>query len=113
LLSAGLLEVVITALFVLVIVSVTSPRAAMGFAPIAIGLSMVLFHLVAIPITNASLNPARSTATAIFGGPTAVQSLWLFWAAPIVGGIIGGVMAKWLHSEHVRSPSRKRRSSRR
>lgn len=113
LVSSALLEVVITALFVLVIVSVTSPRASMGFAPIAIGLSMVLFHLIAIPVTNASLNPARSTATAIFGGPTAVQSLWLFWLAPIIGGIIGGIVAKWLHSDHVRSPSRKRRQSRR
>src|SRR5437016_14187391 len=67
-LSAGLIEVVITALFVLVIVSVTSPRAPAGFAPIAIGLALTLFHLVAIPVSNASLNPARSTATALFGG---------------------------------------------
>lgn len=109
LLSAALLEVVITALFVLVIVSVTSARAPAGFAPIAIGLALVLFHLMAIPLTNASLNPARSTATALFGGPTAVQSLWLFWVAPIVGGIIGGVIAKWLHNERVRSPSRRKR----
>ena len=109
LVSAALLEVVITALFVLVIVSVTAAGAPAGFAPIAIGLALVLFHLMAIPLTNASLNPARSTATALFGGPTAVQSLWLFWVAPIVGGIIGGVMAKWLHNEYVRSPSRRKR----
>lgn len=104
----ALIEIVITALFVLVIVSVTSPRAPAGFAPIAIGLALVLFHLVAIPVSNASLNPARSTATAIFGGGIALQSLWLFWVAPIVGGIIGGVVGKWLHEE----PNSKRRRKR-
>jgi aquaporin Z len=99
LLSAGLIEVVITALFLVVIVSVTSARAPAGFAPIAIGLALVLFHLVAIPVSNASLNPARSTATAIFGGQTALQSLWLFWVAPILGGAIGGVIGKWFHEK--------------
>jgi aquaporin Z len=98
-LSAGLIEIVITALFLVVIVSVTSARAPAGFAPIAIGLALVLFHLVAIPVSNASLNPARSTATAIFGGQTALQSLWLFWVAPIIGGGIGGVIGKWLHEK--------------
>ncbi len=81
--SAFLIEVVITALFLVVIVSVTSPSAPVGFAPIAIGLALVLFHLVAIPVSNASLNPARSTATAIFGGTAALGSLWVFWVAPI------------------------------
>src|SRR5258708_18968155 len=76
--SVALIEVVITALFVLVIVSVTSPRAPAGFAPIAIGLALVLFHLVAIPVSHASLNPAPSTATAGVGGPTPFHSLWLF-----------------------------------
>jgi aquaporin Z len=109
LLSVALIEVVITALFVLVIVSVTSPRAPAGFAPIAIGLALVLFHLVAIPVSNASLNPARSTATALFGGGVALQSLWLFWVAPIAGGIIGGAIAKWLHSEYVRAPGKPKR----
>ena len=90
LLSVLLIEVVITALFLVVIVSVTSPSAPAGFAPIAIGLALVLFHLVAIPVSNASLNPARSTATAIFGGTAALGSLWLFWVAPILGGVIGG-----------------------
>jgi aquaporin Z len=99
LLSAGLIEVVITALFLIVIVGVTSKRAPAGFAPIAIGLALTLFHLVAIPVSNASLNPARSTATAIFGGAEAFQSLWLFWAAPIVGGIIGGVVSRWLQQD--------------
>jgi aquaporin Z len=99
LLPVALIEIVITALFVLVIVSVTSPRAPAGFAPIAIGLALVLFHLVAIPVSNASLNPARSTATAVFGGGVALQSLWLFWVAPIIGGLIGGWVAKWLQAE--------------
>lgn len=103
--SAGLIEVVITALFVLVIVSTTSPRAPAGFAPLAIGLALVLFHLVAIPVSNASLNPARSTATAVFGGAAALNSLWLFWVAPIVGGIIGGLIGKWMHAEYTGGPT--------
>ena len=103
-LSAGLMEVVITALFLIVIVSVTSPRAPAGFAPIAIGLALTLFHLMAIPVTNASLNPARSTATAVFGGAEALRSLWLYWVTPILGGAIGGVVAKWLHAEYIGGP---------
>lgn len=99
LLAVGLIEIVITALFLVVIVGSTSRRAPAGFAPIAIGLALTLFHLVAIPISNASLNPARSTATAIFGGAEAWQSLWLFWVAPILGGVIGGLIAKWLQEE--------------
>ena len=102
LLSAGLIEVVITALFLIVIVSVTSPGAPAGFAPIAIGLALVLFHLVAIPVSNASLNPARSTATAVLAlteNTTAISSLWLFWVAPILGGVIGGYIAKCLHAK--------------
>ena len=92
-------EVVITALFLIVIVGATSKRAPPGFAPIAIGLALTLFHLVAIPVSNASLNPARSTATAIFGGGEALGSLWLFWVAPILGGAIGGAIAKWLQDD--------------
>ena len=102
--SAGLIEIVITALFVLVIVSVTSSRAPAGFAPIAIGLALVMFHLVSIPVSNASLNPARSTATAIFGGAAALQTLWLYWVAPIVGGVIGGLIGKWMHAEYTGGP---------
>jgi len=102
--SAGLIEVVITMLFLVVIVSVTSPRAPAGFAPIAIGLALTLFHLMSIPVSNASLNPARSTATALFGGAPALQSLWLYWVAPILGGVIGGVIGKWLHAEYLRGP---------
>ena len=104
-LSVALIEIVITALFVLVIVSVTSPAAPAGFAPIAIGLALVLFHLVAIPVSNASLNPARSTATAIFGGSAALGSLWLYWVAPIIGGVIGGAVGKWLHAAYVGGPT--------
>lgn len=99
LISVLLIEMVITALFLIVIIGVTSKRAPAGFAPIAIGLALTLFHLVAIPVSNASLNPARSTATAIFGGPEAWSSLWLFWVAPIVGGMIGGAVAKWLQED--------------
>ena len=94
--SAFLIELTITALFLIVIMGVTSRRAPAGFAPIAIGLALVLFHLVAIPVTNASLNPARSTATAVLGGPAALSALWLYWVAPILGGVIGGVVSRWL-----------------
>ena len=97
-----LTETVITALFLVVIVGSTSPRAPAGFAPIAIGLALTMFHLVAIPISNASLNPARSTATAIFGGPLALNALWVFWVAPILGGVIGGVACRWLQDDKKR-----------
>ena len=93
------IEVVITALFLIVIVGVTSKRAPAGFAPIAIGLALTFFHLVSIPVSNASLNPARSTATAIFGGAEALQTLWLFWVAPILGGVLGGLAGKWLQAD--------------
>jgi aquaporin Z len=99
LIAVALVEIVITALFLVVILGSTSQRAPAGFAPIAIGLALTLFHLVAIPVSNASLNPARSTATAIFGGTEALKSLWLFWVAPIVGGVIGGAISRWLQEE--------------
>lgn len=101
-----LTETVITALFLVVIVGATSKQAPAGFAPIAIGLALTLFHLVAIPVSNASLNPARSTATAIFGGAQAINSLWLFWVAPILGGVIGGAFCRWLQDE---MPKKRRR----
>ena len=88
-----------SALFLIVIMCVTTANCPAGFAPIAIGLFLTVIHLVAIPVSNASVNPARSTATAIFGGAEALGSLWLFWLAPIAGGIIGGLIAKWLHDE--------------
>jgi aquaporin Z len=99
LLSVALIETVLTALFLIVIISVTSKKAPAGFAPIAIGLTLTFIHLVAIPVSNASVNPARSTATAIFGGGAALSSLWLFWVAPIVGGVIGGYISRWLQDE--------------
>ncbi|HXW18953.1 MAG TPA: aquaporin Z [Roseiarcus sp.] len=99
LLSVALLETVLTALFLVVIVGVTSKKAPAGFAPIAIGLTLTFIHLVAIPVSNASVNPARSTATAIFGGGAALSSLWLFWVAPILGGVIGGFIGRWLQED--------------
>jgi aquaporin Z len=98
-LPSFLFEVVITALFLIVIVGATSRRAPAGFAPIAIGLALTLFHIIAIPVTNASLNPARSTATAIFAGSGALAQLWVFWVAPILGGVIGGVVGRYLQDE--------------
>jgi aquaporin Z len=97
--SALLIEVVITALFLIVIMGATSKRAPAGFAPIAIGLALVLFHLVSIPVSNASLNPARSTATAFLAGGRDLANLWLFWVAPIIGGVIGGTISKWMQNE--------------
>jgi aquaporin Z len=97
--QVALIEIVLTALFLIVIVGVTSKKGAPGFAPIAIGLTLVFIHLAAIPVSNASVNPARSTATAIFGGAAALSSLWLFWVAPIVGGVIGGYIGRWMHEE--------------
>ena len=102
-----LTETLITALFLVVIVGATSKGAPAGFAPIAIGLALTMFHLVAIPISNASLNPARSTATAIFGGSQALNALWLFWVAPILGGVIGGGICRWLQDEMPKKKGRR------
>ncbi len=98
-LTAFLLEVVVTALFLMVVVGATSRRAPAGFAPLAIGLAFTLLHIIAIPVTNASLNPARSTAAAIFGGAVPISQLWMFWVAPILGGVIGGAIARYLQEE--------------
>lgn len=99
-LLAGLLtEAVLTGFFVFVILGATSKRAPAGFAPIAIGLCLTLTNLVAIPVTNASINPARSTATAVFVGGWAIAQLWAFWVAPIAGGIIGSVLYRAVISE--------------
>ncbi len=98
-LAAFLMEVVITALFLIVIMGATSKRAPAGFAPLAIGVALMVLHLVSIPVTNASLNPARSTAPAIFAGGTALANLWMFWVAPIVGGVVGGLIGSWLQDE--------------
>lgn len=87
-------EVVATALFISVILGVTDRRAPSGFAPLAIGLALTLFHLMTIPVSNASLNPARSIATAIFGGSVPLSQLWVFILAPVVGALIAGFAYK-------------------
>ncbi|MBK6333070.1 MAG: aquaporin Z [Thermomonas sp.] len=95
-LAALLCEVVLTAMFLIVILGATHKNAAAGFAPIAIGLGLTLIHLISIPVTNTSVNPARSTGVALMVGGTPLSQLWLFWVAPIVGGLLGGVVYKWL-----------------
>jgi len=98
-LSALIAEVVLTAMFVMVIMGATAKTAPAGFAPIAIGLALTLIHLISIPVDNTSVNPARSIAVALFAGGWALQQLWLFIAAPIAGAVIGGVIHKALLSE--------------
>ena len=97
--AAFLIEVVLTAVFLVVIMGATHARAPAGFAPLAIGLALTLIHLISIPVTNTSVNPARSTAVALFAGSGALGQLWLFWLAPILGGVIGGIVYKWLGRE--------------
>lgn len=94
--AAFLTETVLTAFFLIVIMGSTHARAPAGFAPIAIGLALTLIHLISIPVTNTSVNPARSTGVAVFVGGGALAQLWLFWLAPILGGLIGGVIYRWL-----------------
>ena len=89
--SALLMEVVMTMFFLMIILGATDKRAPAGFAPIAIGLGLTLIHLISIPVTNTSVNPARSTGVALFVGGWAVEQLWLFWVAPIVGALLGAV----------------------
>lgn len=117
--AAFLCEVVLTAMFLVVIMGATHQRAPVGFAPIAIGLALTLIHLISIPVTNTSVNPARSTAVALFAGPQAIAQLWLFWLAPIMGGMLGGLAYGWLGRERPdivgdpreapREPARRRR----
>jgi len=99
LLAALVTEIVMTMFFLLIILGATDKRAPQGFAPIAIGLALTLIHLISIPVTNTSVNPARSTGVAIFVGGWALAQLWLFWVAPIVGGVLGGFVHKWLSKE--------------
>lgn len=94
LMAALVCEVVMTALFLIVILGATAKRAAAGFAPIAIGLCLTLIHLISIPVTNTSVNPARSTSQALFVGGWAIEQLWLFWLAPIAGALIGAAIYK-------------------
>jgi aquaporin Z len=98
LLAALITEIVMTMMFVIVILGATDERAPQGFAPIGIGLCLTLIHLVSIPVTNTSVNPARSTGVAIFVGDWAVAQLWLFWLAPIVGALIGAAIYRYIGS---------------
>lgn len=99
LMAALVCEVVMTALFLVVILGATDKRAPAGLAPIAIGLCLTLIHLISIPVTNTSVNPARSTGVAVFVGGWAISQLWLFWVAPIVGGVIGAGIYKFIGGE--------------
>jgi aquaporin Z len=94
--AAAIAEVVMTMAFLVVILGATDKRAPQGFAPIAIGLCLTLIHLISIPVTNTSVNPARSTGVAVFVGGWATAQLWLFWVAPIVGGVLGAAIYRFI-----------------
>jgi len=94
--AALVCETVLSFMFLIVILGATSQKAPPGFAPLAIGLTLTLIHLISIPVTNTSVNPARSTAVALFQGGWAIQQLWAFWLAPIVGGALAGLFQRWL-----------------
>ena len=97
--AALITEIVMTFMFLVIILGATDKRAPQGFAPIAMGLGLTLIHLISIPVTNTSVNPARSTGVALFAGEWAISQLWLFWIAPIVGAIIAGIVYRWLGSD--------------
>ena len=97
--AALVTEIVMTFMFLMIILGATDKRAPQGFAPIAIGLGLTLIHLISIPVTNTSVNPARSTGVAIFQGGWAISQLWLFWLAPIVGAVLAGIVYRWLEVE--------------
>ena len=97
--AAIVTEVVMTFMFLIIILGATDKRAPQGFAPLAIGLGLTLIHLISIPVTNTSVNPARSTGVAIFQGDWAVSQLWLFWLAPIVGAVLAGIIYRWFEAE--------------
>jgi aquaporin Z len=98
--AALITEIVMTMMFLVVILGATDSRAPQGFAPIAIGLCLTLIHLISIPVTNTSVNPARSTGVAVFAGDWALAQLWLFWLAPIVGAVIGAAIYRYIGSDH-------------
>jgi aquaporin Z len=98
--SALIAEVVLTMFFLIIILGATDKRAPAGFAPIAIGLALTLIHLISIPVTNTSVNPARSTGVAIYVGDWAVAQLWAFWVAPIVGAVLGALVYRFIGSEN-------------
>ena len=101
--AALVCEVIMTFAFVFVILGSTHGNAPRGFAPIAIGLCLTLIHLISIPVTNTSVNPARSTGPAIFAGGWALEQLWLFWVAPFIGAVIGGVVYRWVGGDEPRA----------
>jgi len=101
LVAALVTEIVMTFMFLIIILGATDSRAPAGFAPIAIGLGLTLIHLISIPVTNTSVNPARSTGVAIFQGDWALSQLWLFWVAPIIGAILAGIVYRWFESEDI------------
>jgi aquaporin Z len=96
LVAALVTEVVMTMMFLVIILGATDKRAPQGFAPVAIGLGLTLIHLISIPVTNTSVNPARSTGVAVYVGGWAVEQLWLFWVAPIVGGVLGALLYRFI-----------------
>lgn len=97
--AALITEIVMTMMFLIIILGSTDKRAPQGFAPIAIGLGLTLIHLISIPVTNTSVNPARSTAVALFAGEFAINQLWLFWLAPIVGAVLGALVYRFIGEE--------------
>ncbi len=105
--SAIIAEVVLTFMFLMIILGATDKRAPAGFAPIAIGLGLTLIHLIGIPVTNLSVNPARSTGPAVVAGGWALEQLWLFWVMPIVGAAIAGLAYPWLAGEETQQAKSK------
>lgn len=99
--SALVTEIVMTFMFLIIILGATDKLAPQGFAPIAIGLGLTLIHLISIPVTNTSVNPARSTGVAVFQGGWALSQLWLFWVAPIIGALLAGVFYRWFESKEL------------
>jgi aquaporin Z len=97
--SALVTEVVMTLMFLVIILGATDKRAPQGLAPIAIGLGLTLIHLISIPVTNTSVNPARSTGVALYAGGWAISQLWLFWVAPIIGAVLGGIVYRFIGSD--------------
>ena len=97
--AALVCEIVMTFMFLIIILGATDERAPAGLAPVAIGLGLTLIHLISIPVTNTSVNPARSTGVAVFAGGWAIAQLWLFWVAPIIGGVIGAAIYRFIGSD--------------
>ena len=110
--AAATSEVVMTMMFLLIILGATDKRAPQGFAPLAIGFGLTLIHLISIPVTNTSVNPARSTAVAVYVGDWAIAQLWLFWVAPIAGAVIGAAIYRFIGSERTESPTKAAASAR-